>query len=214
MTPRARHFAAVCLLVAGSLPGAAAAFSVVIDNGPPRTIYLRVGDGAFTGGNYADGGSPASNGTVNTVSVAVAGDQVGNGVAQTMAGNGRLSSDYDGGTRCSSGEVYIGGFYRTPNPGSTPRFAMVTVVSPASLVNASGDTLPISKISWTTGGNGDAAGSQPFGNGTFSGGTQTLSSGWERNHWLEGCYRFRYANDTIVPPGTYTATVTYTLVTP
>lgn len=213
MAARLRPLAALCLLVAGTLPGATAAFSVVIDNGPPRTVYLRVGDGSFSG-NYASGGSPASNGTVNAVSVNLAGSEVGNGVAQPMAGSGRLSSDYDGATRCSSGEVYIGGFYRTPNPGSTPRFALITAVSPANLVNAAGETLPMSKISWTTGGNGDAADSQPFGNGTFSGGTQTLSTAWERNTWREGCYRFYYANDVIVAPGTYTATVTYTLVTP
>ena len=203
------------LLVAATFPVAAQAFVVDIDNGPPRTVYLRVGDGSFTG-TYDNGGTPLANGTINTVSVSVPGDQVGNGVSQAMAGNGRLTSDYDGFAFCNAGEVYVGGFYRTPNPGSTPRYFSVTVTSQPNLVNASGDTIPMSQISWTTSGIGDAPGTQPFGNGStaFTGGTQALTVAFERNTWRESCFAFRYANSAIVPAGSYTATVTYTLATP
>ena len=56
----------------------AQAYTVNISPRNPRTIYLQVGVGAFTGGTYNQGGSPAVNPTINVVSVAVPAAQVGN----------------------------------------------------------------------------------------------------------------------------------------
>src|SRR3546814_2320549 len=86
---------------------------------------------------------------------------------------------------------------------------MLTVTAPANLTNANGDTIPFSQISWTSSGNGDT-GAQPFPAGTFSGGVQTLAN-WPVNTWRESCHTFSYGNDAIVPAGTYSGRVTYTL---
>jgi len=89
----------------------------------------------------------------------------------------------------------------------------VTATVPASLVDASGDQIAYSRISWTTGGNGDT-GSEPFPAGTFvNGGVQTVGS-IAQNQWAESCWTFRYSNTTVPPQGTYTGRVLYTLTAP
>ncbi len=190
---------------------AANAFTVNIAAANPRMVYLQVGVGAFSGGNYNSGGTPANNATVNVVSVTVPAAQVGTGVAQPMTTNSTASASfYDGFAFCNlPGQLYIGGFYRsTRNTGA----AVVRATSPASLVNASGETIPFSEIRWTSSGNGDT-GAQPFPSGTFTGGSQTIGS-ISRNQWAESCHTFSYANRAIVADGTYTGRVTYTLSTP
>lgn len=208
----AAGIACACIAL-GSLPGAARAFTVNISAANPRTIYLQVGVGTFTGGNYNSGGAPASNSTVNVVSVAVPAAQVGNGVAQAMTTNSTASrSFYDGYAFCNlPGQLYIGGFYRsTTNTGA----ATLRASSPANLVNSNGNTIPFTQISWTSSGNSESAGqSQPFPAGTFVGGTQTIGS-IARNQWAESCHTFSYANQNVVAAGTYTGRVTYTLSTP
>ena len=49
-------------LLAGTTP--AAAYTVSITAANPRILYLQVGVGSFTGGNYIAGGTPANNATV------------------------------------------------------------------------------------------------------------------------------------------------------
>jgi hypothetical protein len=196
------------LLVGGS---SADAFTVNIAARNPRTIFLQVGVGSFSGGNYNAGGSPATNPTVNVVSVTVPAASVGSGVAQAMTTNSTASqSFYDGFTFCNlPGQLYIGGFYRsTANTGA----ATLRAMSPASLVNASGQTIPFSQISWTSSGIGDS-GAQPFPGGSFVGGSQTIGS-ISRNQWAESCHTFSYANSSVVAAGVYTGRVTYTLSTP
>lgn len=201
----ARTAALSALLAAG----AAQAFTVAINTGP-RAVYLRVGDGSITGGSYNNGGTPQANTTVNLVSVNVPATVVGNGVDQTMTGSGRLTSDWDNFAFCNAGQVYIGGFYRLPNNNNSS--ATLRVTTPATLVSAGGDTIPITQIGWTSSGNGDA-GAQPIPAGSFTGGTQTLAS-FVRNNWNESCHTFFYGNDAVVPAGTYNARATYTLATP
>ena len=58
------------------------AFTVNITAANPKAIYLQVGVGTFTGGNYNAGGTPGNNTTINTVSVTVPAAAVGNGTAQ------------------------------------------------------------------------------------------------------------------------------------
>ncbi len=105
---------ASCLSVA-LVVGDAGAFTVNITARNPRTIYLQVGVGTFTGGTYNAGGSPANNPTVNVVSVTVPAAQVGSGAAQAMTTNSTASQSlYDNYTFCNlPGQLYIGGFYRS-----------------------------------------------------------------------------------------------------
>ncbi len=196
-----------CLACAQS----AHAFTVNIAAANPKAIYLQVGVGTFTGGNYNAGGTPGNNATINTVSVTVPAASVGNGTAQGMTTNAASGTSlYDGFLFCNlPNELYIGGFYRnTTNTGA----ATVTATSPANLVNAGGDTIPFTQISWTSSGNGDA-GAQPFPAGAFVGGVQTIGT-INRNQWAESCHRFSYANTNFVAAGTYTGRVTYTLSSP
>lgn len=200
-------------LALGALLATEAAAYVVNINTGTRAIYLRVGDGAMAGGYYANGGTPVNNGgAISLVQVAVPAAVVGNGVDQNMTGNGRLTSDYDGFTFCTAGQIYIGGFYRqaknNPNVSATLR-----VTSPATLTSVAGDTIPITQISWTSSGLGDS-GAQPIPAGAFTGGIQTLATNFQRNTWRESCHSFVYGNDAVVPAGTFNARVTYTLSSP
>ena len=193
-----------------AVPSDTHAFTVNIAAANPRVIYLQVGVGSFNG-IYTSGGSPANNATVNVVSVTVPAAQVGNGAAQTMTTNSTASrSYYDNYVFCNApAQLYVGGFFRsTSNSGS----ATLTTSSPANLVNASGQQIPFSQISWTSSGNGDS-GAQPFPAGSFNGATQVIGT-IRRNQWAESCHTFRYANSSVVAPGTYSGRVTYTLSTP
>ena len=124
----------------------------------------------------------------------------------------QATSFYDGYVFCNlPSQVYIGGYNRGGTLNSATGTLTVTV--PASLANASGNTIPFGQISWTSSGNGDT-GTQPFPAGTFSGGsTQTLAS-FPANTWRESCHTFSYANANLVAAGTYTGRVTYTLSLP
>ncbi|KFN41716.1 hypothetical protein [Arenimonas metalli] len=203
------------LLVLAALawaPGAAA-YIVPIDAGD-EAVYLRVGDGTFVG-TYANGGTPVEGvtGAISRVSVTVPQASVGNGTPQVMSANGRLTSDWDNFLFCEPGQLYIGGFYRRPNNGNFNATLSVTV--PANLVNESGDTIPMSQLSWTSSGNGDGAAAQPIPSGSFNPGTTPFpSETFRRNTWRESCLTFRYANSAVVPGGTYTARVTFTLASP
>jgi hypothetical protein len=211
VTGRARAAALAVLLVAiGAYTSTADAFTVNITAANPRVIYLQVGVGSFNG-IYNSGGTPANNPTVNVVSVTVPAAQVGSGTAQTMTTNSTASiSYYDNYVFCSApAQLYVGGFYRsTSNTGA----ASLRATSPANLVNAAGDRIPFTQISWTSSGNGDS-GAQPFPAGTFAGGTQTIGT-IARNQWAESCHTFRYANSGFVASGTYTGRVVYTLSAP
>lgn len=201
----------VALLTA--LPGASGAFTVSIAAGTPTTIYLQVGVGTFSGGNYNAGGTPANNTTINNETVSVAAAVVGNGVTQAMTTNSNAANSfYDGFLFCTAGaQLYIGGFYRTTSLSNAA--ATVTATVPAALTDGAGDTIPFSQISWTSSGNGDS-GAQPFPAGTFSaGGVQTVGT-IAKNNWAESCWTFSYLNATVPVAGTYTGRVTYTLTTP
>lgn len=187
-----------------------AAFTVNIAPANPRTAYLQVGVGSFTA-NYNAGGSPLNNATINTVTVTVPAAQVGSGLAQAMTTNSTVGQSlYDGFVFCNAGsQLYIGGFYRSV---AVTAAATVRATVPANLVNAAGQTIPFSEISWTSSGIGDT-GAQPFPAGTFAPGVQAIGT-IARNQWAESCHTFRYANTSVVAAGTYTGRVTYTLTTP
>lgn len=197
-------------LVLAVLP--ALAFTVTIPTGT-RTIYLQVGVGSFSG-TLQGGGSPGVNNTVNTVSVTVPAAQVGTGTAQAMTTNSTAAQSFwDNFTFCSPpAQLYVGGFYRRNNNAGGAG-ATLTASVPATLSNGSGGTISFSQISWTSSGIGDT-GAQPFPAATFvAGSTQTIGT-IARNQWAESCLTFSYANATVVPGGTYTGTVVYTLSAP
>ena len=197
----------VALLAAAPL---ALAYTVNINSGT-RAIYLQVGNGSFTG-TYSGGGTPGVNATINKVSVSVPAAQVGNGTAQQMTSDSTQAvSFYDNYSFCNPPtQVYIGGFYR--RPGTTGNATLTVTTSAANLVDAAGDTIPFSQISWTSSGNGDS-GTEVIPGGTFTGGTQTLAT-FTGNTWNESCHTFSYANAASVAAGTYTGRATYTLSAP
>ena len=186
------------------------AFTANIGTGT-RAIYLQVGNGSFTG-TYSGGGTPKNNATINVVSVAVPAAQVGSGTAQAMTSDStQAASFYDNYSFCNPpGQIYIGGFFRLPGNSGTATLSVTT--SSANLTNATGDTIPFSQISWTSSGNGDT-GAEPIPGGTFTGGTQTLTT-FPVNTWRESCHTFSYANAASVASGTYTGRATYTLSAP
>jgi hypothetical protein len=206
---------AVCLaaaLGAAEMSGPAAAYTLTLAPAAPKTIYLQIGVGSFTG-NYNAGGQPGNNTTVNTVSATVASSAVGNGTPVAMTTNSTATQSYlDGYAYCSvPGQLYIGGYYRTA--GGSTAAAQVTATVPTALTNASGDAIPFSKIQWTSSGNGDS-GAEPFPAGTFvNGGVQNVGA-MASNTWNESCWTFSYLNDTVPPAGTFTGVVRYTMSSP
>jgi len=209
----ARTWRTLLVALLTALPGASGAFTISIAAGTPTTIYLQVGVGTFSGGNYNAGGTPQGNTTVNNETVAVAAAAVGNGLPQAMTTNSTAANSfYDGFLFCTAGtQLYIGGFYRTLNLSNAA--ATVTATVPAALTDGAGDTIAFSQISWTSSGNADS-GTEPFPAGTFSaGGVQTVGT-IAKNNWAESCWTFSYLNANVPVAGTYTGRVTYTLSTP
>jgi hypothetical protein len=192
---------------------AALAYTATLTAVAPQMIYLQVGNGTFTGGNYTPiqgngqpTGTPGNNATVNTVSTNLTLAAVGNGTPQPMTTNSTATQSFwDGYTYCSvPAQLYIGG---------NTAAAQVTATVPAALIDTTGDTLPFSKISWTSSGNGDF-GAEPFPAGTFvNGGVQTVGS-MASNTWNESCWTFSYLNNTVPKSGVYSGTVIYTMSTP
>ena len=190
--------------------GAADAWVLTIAAGP-KAAFLQVGLGSYSG-TYQSGGTPLNNAFVNTVSLQnpLTPNVVGTGAAQAMTSDStQAASFYDGYLVCNPpSQVYVGGWVRTPTGTGG---AVLSVISPASLLTATGDAIPFSQISWTSTANGNAAADIPA--GTFNGGTlvlRTIAAGT----WVENCFTFSYANAAVVPGGNYTGTVNYTLVLP
>ncbi|MDM0076221.1 hypothetical protein QTH90_17570 [Variovorax sp. J2P1-59] len=207
--PSAHAAAAVVLAAAGlSFGGGAQAYLVNITPAA-RAIYLQVGTGTFTG-TYTGGGTPGTNTAVNTVTATVPASAIGAG-PQTMATNSTTAnSPYDNYAFCTpgNGQVYVGGFFRSTNASAN---ATLAVTAPATLVNTTGETIPINTISWVSGGNGDASATIP--SGTFTGSRQQLLT-VTRNNWFESCLTFSYSNAQLAPAGTFKAQAVFELVAP
>lgn len=169
-----------------------------------RRVFLHVGNGS----------ADADNGTVNLVSANLTAAQLLSGTPQAMTSNSTQSTSLygDGYTTCPtpSTQVIIGASYRRSNGG--PASATLRVTSTASLTTTAGDTIPFSEISWTVSAPGSGV-PNVIPAGTFSGGTQTLTT-VPANTYIENCHTFRYANSAIRAAGTYNGQVTYTLSSP
>ncbi len=217
MKPRraAAALALGCLAAAGG----AFAFTATLTAAAPKTIYLQIGNGTFTGGNYTPikgngqpTGTPGINTTINKVSATVPAASVGNATAQAMTTDSTAADSFwDGFAFCNlPQQLYIGGFYRTTGAGTGTVSVIATV--PTSLTDAAGDTLPFSQISWTSAGNQDT-GAEPFPAGSFSGASLNVGS-IAQNQWAESCWTFSYKNSVVPAAGTYTGRVLYTLTAP
>ncbi len=171
-----------------------------------RRVFLHVGNGTLD----------ANNSTVNLVQVTVPVAALGNGSAQVMTSNSTQANSLygDNYATCPSpaSRVMIGASYRRSNSANGPASATLSVTSPASLVNASGDTIPFTEISWTVSAPGSGVPNVIPG-GTFNGGTQTLAS-VPANTYIENCHSYSYANRAVRAAGTYNGRVTYTLSSP
>lgn len=202
--PRFRLLALLALAVAVA-PAADAWILTGLGTNNPARVFMMVGNGAGLWQNSA---------TVNTVSVTVPAAQVGSGVAQTMSSNSTQSqSPYDNFAVCTPPtQVYVGAAYQR-RFNSQPANASLQVTAPANLVNANGDTIPISEISWTVSALGGDPNPTAIPAGTFAAGTQLLTT-VAQGTMRENCHTFRFANTALRPEGTYTAQVTYTLSAP
>lgn len=208
----------VAALLGIACAGHAFAYTVTITASSPKAVYLQIGVGSLTGtSTYNNGGTPGNTATVNKAQVTVPAASLGNRTAQSMTTDSGVSqSSYDGYTYCTAGtQLYIGAFYRNP---TTTGAAVLTATVPATLTNATGNTIPFSQISWTSSGIGDTTANgflpEVFPGGTFvNGGIQNLGSVLV-NRWAESCWTFSYANTVIPAVGTYTGRVFYTLTTP
>lgn len=185
------------------------AFSISITPGT-RSLFLQVGAGAMTAGNFNSAGIPGNNASINRVSVTVPAASLGAGPVTMATDSTVTASPYDGRAFCTvPTQVYVGGFYRTPG---TAANAMLSATTPASLVNASGDSIPFNKVSWISAGASDTGTTIP--NGSFAGGASQVLLGITRNTWFESCLQFSYANAQMVGAGTFTGRVSYTLTAP
>lgn len=198
--------AAFGLLLAGLWPLVEAHAWSLSMTAASRRVFLHVGNGTVEG----------NNGTVNLVQVSVPGAQLGSGVAQAMTTNSTQSQSLygDGYTTCPTpaSQIMVGASYRRSSATNGPASATLSVTAPASLVNANGDTIPFSQISWTVSAAGSAVpGVIPA--GSFSGAPQTLTT-VPANTYIENCHSFSYANSAVRAAGTYNGRVTYTLSSP
>lgn len=170
-----------------------------------RRVFLQVGNGNLN----------ANNAQVNQVSVTVPANQLGTGATQQMTSNSTQSlSPVDNFAVCSPPvQVYVGGSYQRSNAANGPATALLQVTSPANLTSAGGDVIPFTQISWTTSALGGDTTPNVIPAGTFTGGTQTLTT-IPANRYIENCHTFSYANADLRAAGTYDGRVTYTLSTP
>lgn len=205
-TPVIRRRLAQCLLAAlcGAQLATAHGWTLTLA-AASRRVFLQVGNGTFN----------ANNTQVNLVSVNVPGNQLLSGTAQPMTSNStQANSPLDNFAVCSPpAQVYVGGSYQRSNAANGPATASLTVTSPANLTSAAGDLIPFTQISWATSALGGDATPNVIPAGTFSGGTQALTS-IAANTYVENCHTFSYANTAPRAAGTYNGRVTYTLSTP
>ncbi len=198
----------VLSVLAGAVAADAHAFVVGISPGS-KSVYLRVGDGAFSAASYDNGGTPQSGGAVNTVAVTVPAADLLTGADQAMSSTSRGTSDYDGFAFCTTGQTYIGGFYRGGNGQGN---ASLTATVTAPLSNGT-STIAFSQIRWTASGIGDGAATQPIADNRFGDVAKNIAT-FPVNNWQESCHSFFYDNDTVMAAGTYVGTITYTLTAP
>jgi hypothetical protein len=191
-------------LALASMAAAVPAHAWVLTISPgTRAVYLAVGNATAN----------ADNTTVNLVSLTVPAAAVGTGVAQAMTSDStQANSPLDNFAVCTptTGQVYIGGFFRLPTTNATT--AVLQVTTPAGLTSGA-NTIPFNEISWTSTSIGNAGAADIPAGSFVSGGTRFLRN-FASNTYVENCHTFSYANTTPVAAGTYNGRATYTLTAP
>ena len=116
------------------------------------------------------------------------------------------------GISCNANGVVVGAGYR--NKGSNPpRAANVNLFADDFLVNGAGDRIPISAISWRSQSYGSQGQDMQWPETGKLGNVSPLTNVlW--NAVTETCFVFSYANTSIMPPGNYTGTITFTVYVP
>lgn len=162
-----------------------------IANGAAQ-IYLRIGQ---TGG------------TVNVVSFPVTPANAGTGVvAGTVTANaGAFNAQTANFPACAANNVRI--VARARAPVSNTRTATLSVTSTVSL-SAGANTIPFTKFDWVSDDVADLPG------GAFLGVANQALKSFQNSREVGACHQFRFLNDTVYPPGTYSGTVTYNLAMP
>lgn len=207
-----RTAASLCvLLLCLTQCSSAHAWSLSVKSGS-RRLFLHVGNGDDSkADDKFDGKQGNSSQIINTVSVSVPASVLGNGIRQEMTSDSTQSVSLYDIQRIACGtpsrQVLIGAGYRTDR---TNNVATLSVLSPTSLTNTTGDTIPFTEISWVA---GPASTTLDIPSGTFTGGTQTLRT-LQANTYLENCHTFTYNNSAVRAAGTYRGQVTYTLSAP
>lgn len=144
-------------------------------------------------------GAGYSNPTTDTVSFSVRGDRVGDGTAVAGVENGtRTDSLIDASARA---------------PVSNSRTAVWTLDSSQPLTcstpaTCGSTTIPMTKFRWTV------AGGTEIASGTFSGAANQALYSFQNSRYVSVYKTFYYINDEIVPAGTYTGRVVYTVSMP
>jgi hypothetical protein len=202
-----RPLAAAGLLVLACAPLASAHAWTLSIASASRRVFLSVGNGSQL----------VDNGIINLVSVTLTGTQLLGGTPQAMTSNSTQSASpqdgFAGVCPTPASQILVSASYRRSNTTTTDLgSATLRVTSPVNLVNAAGDTIPFSQISWTVAAPGSPDPTTIPG-GAFSGAAQTLAT-ITANTFRENCHSFVYANSAIRAAGTYTGQVTYTLTSP
>lgn len=187
-----RSLTGIALALLMTAPAAEAA-TVVIGNGASRLI-LRIG---------------TANATVNLVSIAVPGANVGDGTP--VVGTSGITS-----APCAANLVYISAENRATPANS--RTATLTVNSATPLTTGA-FTIPFTQIDWLStapGGGPNACFAAPvtIASGAFTGAAGQVMTSFLNSRRACVCKQFRYLNQNVVSAGTYTGRVTYTLAMP
>ena len=144
-------------------------------------------------------GAGYSNPTTDTVRFTVRGDRVGDGTSVAGLENGtRADSLIDASARA---------------PVSNSRTAVWTLDSSQPLTcstpaTCGSTTIPMTKFRWTV------AGGTEIASGTFSGAANQALYSFQNTRYVSVYKTFYYINDEIVPAGTYTGRVVYTVSMP
>lgn len=171
--------------------GPAHALTFVIGNFPTQ-IYLRVGRTGATDSLVTF-----------TVTPANAGSGPINGTAPANAG-ARSAAQTPNFPDCPANNVRIVARARA-NPANS-RTATLSVSSTGTL-SAGVPSIPLTKIDWLSD-------SPEIPAGVFSGIAGQALTSFQNSREVGACLQFRFLNDTVYPPGTYTGSVTYNLSMP
>lgn len=189
---RAGRIARVLLAAAACAALPAGALTFVIGGSFPSQIYLRIG---------------ATGATTSVVSFPVTAANAGAGVIDgTVVGSaGAASGETANFPACPANHVRI--VARARSFFANWRTATLTVDSTGA-ITAGPSSIPFTKFDWTS----DDVADMPA--GAFNGAAGQVLVSFLNSREVGACHRFRFLNDTIYPPGTYTGTVTYNLSMP